>query len=356
MITLSVILPVGSTHEFLLEALDSTISDLPASGELLICGTEKVLGEIMVLFPTLLRDSRVQLVVSVQGDIVNNLNAGIERATGKYIGRMDSDDVVQIGRFREQIAYLDEHPEVVAVGSFMQYICVHGTEKGLQDYPQRVRRSIWGLVSPKIAHPTVVMRAEVLRRVGGYLNTYPHVEDLDLWFRLVDEGPLDNLQMPLLKYRLHPGQISRLKSEEQTRNSLMLFVNDSRRRNHLEIIEPSPLPEGGLRAWFSVAHLATEGLPWPERLLLRVKMQEFFLESFFIQELHKKPPRESLTDLLLGRMHPALANALRSNYLGFFLILTKISLRHQLSENTARGRVLARERQALTKPCAACNR
>jgi len=66
-----------------------------------------------------------------------------------------------------------------------------------------------------IVHPTIMMRAEAVRRVGGYRKQWQHSEDLDLFLRLAEIGKLHNLPEYLLQYRMHYESANHLRHEEQ---------------------------------------------------------------------------------------------------------------------------------------------
>ena len=92
-----------------------------------------------------------------------------------------------------------------------------------------------------ICHPTVMARAEAMRRVGGYRPEYYTAEDLDLWLRLAEIGRLANLPEALLKYRQHfqsIGNAQRARQEDAIRRA----VADARRRRGLPQDAPTAAP------------------------------------------------------------------------------------------------------------------
>jgi hypothetical protein len=64
-------------------------------------------------------------------------------------------------------------------------------------------------------HPTVMFRTEAVRRAGSYRRAFTYAEDYDLWLRLSETGKLTNMDARLVKLRSHPGQVSRVKQDQQ---------------------------------------------------------------------------------------------------------------------------------------------
>ncbi|NLH48583.1 MAG: glycosyltransferase [Myxococcales bacterium] len=137
------------------------------------------------------------------------LNAGIEIGRAAWIARMDGDDVMTADRLERQWVYLADHPEVDVLGGQL----VHWDGRSFGDataHPpviddETVRRGNWFL-----NHPTVLIRKEKWREVGGYDTSLPVAEDLDLWLRLWRAGAtMRNLREVVLWYRTHPGQATR---------------------------------------------------------------------------------------------------------------------------------------------------
>jgi glycosyltransferase involved in cell wall biosynthesis len=126
----------------------------------------------------------------------------LERARGRYIARQDDDDLSEPGRLAEEVAFLDSHPDVSIVGTNATLFDDEG-EWGSLTVPERpdARSFLWN--SPFI-HPSVVMRAEALRSVGGY-RIAPEtllLEDYDLFMRMYASGMRGaNIQRPLYRYR-----------------------------------------------------------------------------------------------------------------------------------------------------------
>jgi len=128
---------------------------------------------------------------------------------------MDADDISHPDRFRLQRAYLDDHPEVGAVGSRVALFPRAALGPGWRRYQGWLNRLLTPadharerFVESPLAHPSVMMRAEAAAAVGGYRER-PWAEDYDLWLRLVEAGRgLAKVNRTLLAWRHHQTRLS----------------------------------------------------------------------------------------------------------------------------------------------------
>jgi glycosyltransferase involved in cell wall biosynthesis len=131
----------------------------------------------------------VVVSLEVNQGLAKALNAGLERCRGTYIARMDSDDLCQPDRLAVQVAYAQRHPDTDVICSWSDEFFDDGTKSRLKVAPvghEAVVRALkWRNV---IHHPTVFLKADTLRAVGGYRAKYGLLEDYDLFVRLAVHG------------------------------------------------------------------------------------------------------------------------------------------------------------------------
>jgi glycosyltransferase involved in cell wall biosynthesis len=162
------------------------------------------------------RDPRINLLREPRIGIALALNTGLTNATGKYIARMDADDVSHPERLAKQVAYLDAHPEVGVLGTRTAFATTVEKSSGMRWYvdwqntilsphDHYVKR----FVDAPLAHPTVMFRRAVVEEHGGY-DTGPLPEDHALWLRWMDAGVrFAKLPEELLTWNDHAHRLSR---------------------------------------------------------------------------------------------------------------------------------------------------
>ena len=163
------------------------------------------------------QDSRIRLWSLANQGQTRALNVCLEHARGEYVARMDADDVSLPHRFERQVAWLESKPNIVALGTLRMTIDEKGAVLKKQKPKPDVRPDLHA-VPPRyvsLVHPSAMIRAQVLRKVGGYRPFFRYAQDVDLWLRLAERGRLAVLPEYLLLYRQTQSAISSEKAVEQ---------------------------------------------------------------------------------------------------------------------------------------------
>ena len=201
----SILMPVYNTAPYLREAIDSMLSQTFTDFELIVlndCSPDNA-EEILDTY----NDPRI---VRYRGEknvgLSNVLNIGIELARGKYIARMDSDDISLPNRLQVQVDYLEAHPEIDLVSVGMQ---LFGDKEEIwvreQDFEEL---KICALFYSPVLHASSMWRKDAFEQQGlRFRQEMVPSEDYDLWTRSLVKGRrLVNLTEVLYKYRIHDTQ------------------------------------------------------------------------------------------------------------------------------------------------------
>jgi glycosyltransferase involved in cell wall biosynthesis len=165
--------------------------------------------------------------------IVPALNLGLENITSKYVARMDEDDYMLPNRLKNQLIFLESNPLVLALGGQLQLIDKDDEVLGSAKYRKRIRLNNSDLFgNSPIAHPAAMIRLESLRSIGGYRDFLP--EDWDLWVRLREIGRIENLNEMVLRYRIHPNQLSREKMYAQSLGKIYVATSYFARKSNIQ--------------------------------------------------------------------------------------------------------------------------
>ncbi len=209
----TVLMPVYNGEKYLAEAIESILTQTYTDFELLIIndGSRDRSVEIIQSYD----DRRIRLVNNEHNlGLVKTLNKGLDQALGKYIARMDQDDVSLPERLAEQVSYLDHHPKIGLCGTWIE---VFGLGSYIEKYPtdhDTIKASL--LFYNALAHPTVVMRKQMFEQYDlRYSIEYLHAEDYELWLRCSNCFEIANLGQVLLKYRTTPTSYCRVFTAEQ---------------------------------------------------------------------------------------------------------------------------------------------
>ncbi|QEF99644.1 Putative glycosyltransferase EpsE [Stieleria maiorica] len=223
-------MPVHNGQVYLAEAVDSILRQSFSDFELIVVNDASTDQTASILDG--IRDARlVRLTNESQLGVAASLNRGLAESRGRLIARMDADDLSVDSRLQRQVDFMQTHPSVVLCGSEAERIDAQGQH--LRDI-KRLHHNIeirWHLLSANpFIHPSVIFRADAVKRVGGYDPNLRCAQDYDLWCRLALEGECANLPERLVRYRLHANAISATKRSEQmrvTRQKSMAHLVDS---------------------------------------------------------------------------------------------------------------------------------
>lgn len=196
----SVIMPVYNGEKYLNEAIDSILNQTYTDFEFIILndGSTDKTEEIILSYD----DLRIVYVKNEENlQIVKTLNKGIALAKGKYIARMDADDISLPERFEKQMTFMKNNPDIDVCGTWMKTI---GYKKDyLINYPisHNEIKSFMFFNSP-MSHPTIFTKKSFYDEYQ-YSDEFNKVEDYHLWFRAVNTHIFANIPQVLFLYRLH---------------------------------------------------------------------------------------------------------------------------------------------------------
>lgn len=188
---------------YIYEAVLSVLSQDFINFEFIIiddCSTDNT-AEIIQGF----NDDRIKYFLNKENiGQTKSLNIGIKKSIGKYIARVDADDLFYPEKLSKQFNYMESHPEIAACGTGSVKIDDVGEKVGLRIPPVSHDEIISTMLyrSPMI-HVSILMRRKCIISLNGYNEKYPICADYDLWSRLVRNGyKLANIPDTLTSHRL----------------------------------------------------------------------------------------------------------------------------------------------------------
>ena len=209
---ISVVMSVFNGETYLESAIKSVLNQSFSHFEFIIINDHSTVNTAQILKEFEAKDNRIILFEKPINKgfkgFVENLNLGISKSRGKYIARMDADDLCMPERFEKQLDYLEKNKDVFLVGTSMDLINendeIIGEMNALTDLELIKKRS---RIDNPIFHPTIMFRNEA----GLFYREKCYAcEDFDFHLRKLSENRvLHNLSDKLLKYRVLENSISR---------------------------------------------------------------------------------------------------------------------------------------------------
>ena len=206
-VVVSVVLPVYNGVPFIGEAVHSILRQSWRSFELIVvdnCSTDKTVAIVQSF-----RDPRIRIIRESRLGGPIAFNAGMRMARGRYVARMDADDVACQDRLKQQLHYLEARPDIGILGGQALKIDEKGRIIGrsrVPSVPAAVRQA--SRYAYPMVHPTLMYRRDVWNQLGEYQEFSP-AADYDLLLRALERGVrVANLSNVVLKYRICSGSVS----------------------------------------------------------------------------------------------------------------------------------------------------
>lgn len=211
---ISVVMSVYNTDEvYLRDAIESILNQTYRNFEFLIIndGCNEQTYQVLKEYD----DSRISIINNQENiGLTKSLNKGIKLSKGKYIARMDADDVSLPKRFEYQVKYMEANQDIAVLGSWI--ISNNETYKFLGSNSSKYREVRMLFENAGICHPTAfIRRSFLLENDICYDERIKKSQDYKLWVDILKNGKMAVIPEVLLNYRYHPQQISVMGNEEQ---------------------------------------------------------------------------------------------------------------------------------------------
>lgn len=216
----SVLMPVYNGERYLEAAIDSVLGQTMRDFEFIIIDDGSRDSSFRIIEHHATKEPRIRVIRLSHQGIVAALNKGIEESRGDFIARMDADDICFPKRLEKQVSYMLSHPDCVLLGTSRRNIDCYGIPVGRHKVVTKheaILRKMLNSPGGTVSHPTAIMRADVLKDLGGYDPNCPVAQDVELFLRLAEHGAIGNLPEPLLLYRIDPRSATRSRRQQQWR-------------------------------------------------------------------------------------------------------------------------------------------
>lgn len=233
---LAVILPAYNAENFITECLDSLLNQTFSDFCILAVNDASTDNTGKILENYAAKDARLRVyhlpqnqgepaVMQFAMDMLNYMNV-------EYVARMDANDICVPHRFEKQVQYLDEHPEIDILGSNALLFNDGQTDKAskVSTLPllDKDIKAYFSLARDNIINPSTMWRHSSIKPLGINYAQTATAPDFHMWVQCaLHKKTFANLPEPLLLYRLHQGQASKIhdKISESVQYSMELWIS-----------------------------------------------------------------------------------------------------------------------------------
>lgn len=213
----TVVLPTYHSVGTLAEALDSIARQTYRNIDIIIVADEPTPRELSIIREHSDRHLRTTLIQHQERQgLPASLNEGFALAQGTYIARMDADDISYPDRIRQQVEYMEAHPDVGVCGTNIIHEWNGVSERGMVSTDNAGIIATMIMLGCPIIHPTAMIRTSFIRTIPGpYTERFQFAEDYDLWIRCIGKTQFHNLDQVLLCYRSDGTNVCAANKAEQ---------------------------------------------------------------------------------------------------------------------------------------------
>ena len=225
----SVVMTVYNYENFVKDSIQSILAQSFSDFEFIIvddASTDET-AEVVKSF----KDQRIRYIRNSSNiGQTKSLNKAIRIAQGKYIARLDADDMAFPERLKLQVKFMERNLQVGVVGTWLQSVDENKIlirESRYPLLPDLPRLLLLNLLNwPCLTHPSVMIRRAVFDKIGLYDESYYISQDYDLWLRIARHYPIRNIPRILLVYREHRGSLSRSKQEKTRQEVRQIIISN----------------------------------------------------------------------------------------------------------------------------------
>ncbi|MDH3974331.1 MAG: glycosyltransferase [Deltaproteobacteria bacterium] len=219
-VEISIIMSVYNGERWLSESIDSVLNQSYNNFELIVIDDGSTDKSVNILNHYMIKDKRIRVFHNKQNiGLTRSLNRGLELSQGKFIARIDCDDIWHPEKLSKQIEYLEEHPYISIVGTACNVIDENGHVSETQKIrfvkeDKSIRQSI--VKFNPFTHSSILFKKDVYKELGGYNNSFEFAQDYEYWIRILQRYKGDNLAQALTFRRNSPSCIT-IKREKKQR-------------------------------------------------------------------------------------------------------------------------------------------
>jgi cellulose synthase/poly-beta-1,6-N-acetylglucosamine synthase-like glycosyltransferase len=340
---------VCNVEHYLAESIESVLGQTFCDFEFIILDFGSSDNSKVIASSYAASDSRIRLEDIPHCGLAEARNAGCSLARAKYIAIMDADDVSLPDRLLREVDFMEKHPGCGVVGGAAEWIDARSKFMFTVENPiadDEIKSAL--ITHCPFVHTSLLIRTEAFAFVGGYRAAFALSQDYDLCLRISEHFPCANLKQAVVRYRVHPHQVSLSKRKRQSFCKLAAQASASARKaghpdpldgvreitpavlTGLGVTEPTQQADlfAGYQSWIinlSAAGEYSDGLKAAEEAL---QSDWEFIERRKITELHYSAAqlyfkqerflKGSLTLCRAVMMRPAIARRLMKGLLWRF--------------------------------------
>jgi glycosyltransferase involved in cell wall biosynthesis len=278
----TVLMSCYNSSTWLEEAVVSILGQTFKNFEFLIIDDGSTDNSLSILETLAAQDLRIKLIKKSNTGLADSLNIGLNYAKGKWVARMDADDISEPDRLEKQVTFATCSANLVFLGAGLRVIDEEGIIGSKYVYPVDHKSLLKHLLTSRPFPPhasAFYLRSQALE-VGGYRRKILRAEDWDLWLRLSEKGLLSSIPETLVRIRKHSDQISLSGSgRDSIIDSRMSIASYLLRKN--DFLDPVNLNEHDFKQFYDLIDQRLRKEGYFDYCDWKIQLKEIFKKSYY---------------------------------------------------------------------------
>ena len=209
---ISVILPTRNSQKYIHQTLNSIFNQTYSNFEIIIIDDDSQDDTLDIIHKY--NDERIRIIQGPGKGLAAALNVGIRNARGKYLARIDADDIAMPKRFEKQVDFLERHDDISMVGSYQQHFWKSTWMHCPQTDPDIIKTVL--LFFCDLCHSTLMLRKDDFIIHNFFYPENSLQEDYELWLSIINTLRISNIPEVLGLYRVSGESITNEKDKDLT--------------------------------------------------------------------------------------------------------------------------------------------
>ena len=219
----SVVMPVYNAQKYLNKAIDSILAQTYKDFEFIIINDGSTDNSLQIIKKYQKKDKRIIVKNKKNKGIVAALNDGIKLSRGKYLARMDADDISLPSRFEVQVNFMEKNSKIGVCGTWVEVFGEINKNYLLKFPINNELLKIRLLFSVPFAHPSIMMRRDLVVQYNlQYNKKYDAIEDYKFWLDISKYTKFASIPKVLLKYRFLKTSVSKIANKDREKRYISL--------------------------------------------------------------------------------------------------------------------------------------
>jgi glycosyltransferase involved in cell wall biosynthesis len=226
---ISVLMSVHNGAKYLKESIKSILNQTFSDFEFIIVNDASTDNSLEIIKS--FSDSRIVILNNPENlGLTKSLNIGLKQASGKYIARLDADDLSFPDRLEKQLSFMEKNIDISLIGSWAKIIDNKGQfiKNNYSSSDSNFLKFQISFIKNPLIHSSIFFKKEILKEIKQYDENFIYAQDFSFYSKVIKRYKISVIPQTLIEYRNHAEAISHIpnKLEIQRKNAKKIIFKN----------------------------------------------------------------------------------------------------------------------------------